>query len=332
MNKLMNDPNKFVDEMLDGLLQAHPSMVRTKDSSRAITRAVPPKSGRVGVVSGGGSGHLPLFVGYVGSGLLDACAVGNVFEGPNVDSCLAAIKAADAGAGVLCLYGNYGGDRMNFSMASEMCDLEGITTSTVLGRDDIASAKPELAEKRRGVAGIVFAYKAAGAAADAGGSLAQVAAMAQRAVDRTQTIGVAWAPCQLPGADQPNFQLAPGECEFGIGIHGEPGLWRAPLGKADEIVAEMIKRLLAEAPANSSGKVSVLINSLGATSPEELYIVYRATTRILKANGIEVVMPLVGRYATSMEMAGISVSISHIDEDLARLYSAPACCPFWTVA
>lgn len=332
MKKLMNAPAAYVDEMLDGLIAANPSLRKSEASARVVMRVEGARKGKVGVVSGGGSGHLPLFTGYVGKGLLDACAVGNVFEGPNVESCVEAIRAADGGAGVLRLYGNYGGDRMNFDMAGDMVELDGIETATVLGTDDIASASPQESAKRRGVAGIVYAYKAAGARAEEGASLAEVTAAAAHAVARTRTIGIALAPCQLPGADEPTFELAAGEMEFGMGIHGEPGIWRAPLKPADALVDEMLDRLLGETPADATGKVSVLVNSLGATPLEELFILYRRVRQRLEEEGLAIISPLVGRFVTSMEMAGASISLSHLDDELQRLYAAPAQCPFWQVS
>jgi dihydroxyacetone kinase-like protein len=326
MAQLMNAAEAYVDEMLDGLVAAHPTLIRA--GNRVVARANPDSAPRVGIVSGGGSGHLPLFTGYVGNGLLDACAIGNVFEGPNVQSCMEAIALADRGRGVLCLYGNYGGDRMNFDMAGEM--LDGIETATVLGTDDIASATPDRADTRRGVAGIIFAYKVAGAAAAAGKSLAEVAALAQRAVARTKTIGFALSGTTLPGKPAPGFTLAPGELEMGMGIHGEPGIWRDRLKPADALADEMLQRLLAEAPAGGK-RIVLLVNSLGATPLEELYILYRRFNAELSAHGYTIVLPLVGRYTTSMEMAGASVSISFLDDELEALLLAPADCPFWTV-
>lgn len=327
----MNDPNAFVDETLAGLIAANPSLRITGKSHRVVTRTNAVRQSKVGVVSGGGSGHLPLFTGYVGQGLLDACAIGNVFEGPNVDSCIEAIRAASAGAGVLRLYGNYGGDRMNFDMAGEMLDFEGIETTTVLGTDDIASAPVSETHKRRGVAGIVFAYKAAGARAEEGGKLTEVTEAARVAVERTRTIGVALSPCQVPGAAKPTFAIADDEIELGMGIHGEPGIWRDTLKPSDAIVDEMVERLLEDTPAGAGNKVAALVNSLGATPFEELYIMYRRLMQQLDKTGIEIVMPLVGHYATSMEMAGASISLSFVDDELQRLYAAPAHCPFWKV-
>lgn len=332
MKKLVNATANYVDEALDGLVAAHPELRRTGESNRVIARAGGVRSGKVGVVSGGGFGHLPLFTGYVGAGLLDACSIGNVFEGPNVQSCIDAMKVADGGAGVLRLYGNYGGDRMNFDMAGEMLELEGLESTTVLGTDDIASAAPAEAHKRRGVAGLILAYKAAGASAEEGASLAAVTAAARLSVARTRTIGVALAPCQVPGADRPTFALAEDEIELGMGIHGEPGIWRDKLKPADVIADEMLDRLLAEAPENPGNRVTILVNGLGATPMEELFILFRRARQRLDGEGIEIVRPMVGPYATSMEMAGASITLSFLAPELERLYAAPARCPFWRVA
>lgn len=331
MKKLMNAPVDFVDEMLEGLTVAHPALVRAGETGRVIRRASGARSGKVGVVSGGGSGHLPLFTGYVGSGLLDACSIGNVFEGPTVGSCMEAIQLADGGRGVLRLYGNYGGDRMNFDMAGEMLEGE-IETTTVLGTDDIASAGPAERKKRRGVAGIIYTYKIAGAAAEEGRDLAGVTAMAQKAVDMTRTIGVALSPCQVPGSDKPSFILGEDEIEMGMGIHGEPGIWRDRLKPADAIADEMIERLLADRPEGAGSRVSLLVNSLGATPLEELFILFRRARQQLEKSGIEVVKPLIGHYATSMEMAGASFSLNFLDDELETLLAAPCDCPFWKVS
>ncbi|MBB3149605.1 dihydroxyacetone kinase-like protein [Phyllobacterium trifolii] len=332
MKKLMNDPANFVDEIIDGLVAAHPALVCDGESKRVIRRAGGVRKNKVGVVSGGGSGHLPLFTGYVGHGLLDACSIGNVFEGPNVESCLDAIRLANGGRGVLRLYGNYGGDRMNFDMAGELLEAEGIETTTVLGTDDIASAGPEERGKRRGVAGIIYAYKAAGASAERGDALTAVTAAAQKAVDATRTIGVALSSCQLPGADGPSFTLDDEEIEMGMGIHGEPGIWRDKMKPADMVADEMIDRLLDERPRGASSRVSLLVNSLGATSLEELYILFRRAKGRLEQTGLEVIFPLVGRYVTSLEMAGASMSVCFVDEELDELLAAPADCPFWRVS
>jgi len=331
MKKLLNAPTAYVDEVLDGLTLAHPSLVRDGTAGRVIRRASGARSGKVGVASGGGSGHLPLFTGYVGAGLIDTCAVGNVFEGPNIDSCMDAIRLANSGQGVLCLYGNYGGDRMNFDMAGEFLEEEGIRTTTVLGVDDIASGSTDERHKRRGVAGLIYAYKAAGAKADEGADLDEVTRVARKAVEATRTIGVALAPCQVPTADKPTFSLGDDEIEMGMGIHGEPGIWRDKLKSADVIVDEMLDRLLAD-HSITTGRASILINGLGATPLEELFILYRRASERLRSERIDIVQPMVGNYVTSMEMAGASISLHVLDEELARLLAAPADCPFWRVA
>jgi dihydroxyacetone kinase-like protein len=332
MKKIMNDPAAYVDEMLDGLCMAHPeSYRRLGEDGRVIARASGPVGGKVGIVSGGGSGHLPLFTGYVGKGLLDACAIGNVFAGPSVGDCVDGMRAADSGAGVLRLYGNYGGDRMNFDMAGEMLELDGMKTTTVLVADDIASASRADQHKRRGVAGLVYAFKVAGAKADqSGASLSDVTQTARKAAGACGSIGVALTPCVVPEAGKPTFTIADDEMEMGMGIHGEPGIWRGKLASADTIVAEMLERLLADMDIGRGERVSVLVNSLGAIPHEELYILYRFVARELAAKGIAIVAPLIGRYATSMEMAGASLTFLRLDGELETLLRAPATCPFWS--
>jgi dihydroxyacetone kinase-like protein len=329
MKKILNDPFAYVDEMLEGLCLAHPRYYKRLGSAgRVIARAGGPVKGKVGIVSGGGSGHLPVFTGYVGKGLLDACAIGDVFSSPSVDQVAEAIHAANSGAGVLRLYGNYGGDKMNFDMAGEMVEMEGIQTTTVRVADDVASASPEEHAKRRGVAGLVYAYKIAGAKAESFSTLDQLTAVAQRAVDACRSIGVALTPCTVPSVGRPTFEISDDEMEIGMGIHGEPGVQRGPLRPADVIAEEMVSRLLADMPLKSGDRISVLVNSLGATPHEELYIVYRYVAKRLEELGIEIVMPLVGRYATSMEMAGMSLTFCKLDEELESLLKAPCDCPF----
>lgn len=333
MKKILNDPYAYVDETLDGLCAAHPEFYRRIGATgRAIARAEGTRAGKVGIASGGGSGHLPVFTGYVGRGLLDACAIGDVFSSPGADQMVEAIRAANAGAGVLLLFGNYGGDSMNFEMAAEIVDLDGIRTTTVKAADDVASAGPHEREKRRGVAGLIYAYKLAGAKAETMASLDEVTAVARKAADSIRSIGVALSPCIVPAAGKPGFQLSDTEMEFGMGIHGEPGVYRSSLKKADAIVDEMLERLLGDMPLASGDRISVLVNSLGATPLEELYIAYRQASQQLAARGISIVMPLVGRYATSMEMTGMSLSICKLDDELEMLLRQPCHCPFWQVS
>lgn len=332
MKKILNKPEDYVDEMLAGLTAAHPEYYKLQgDSGKVVVRAEPGQGGKVGIVTGGGSGHLPVFTGYVGKGLLDACAIGDVFASPSAEQMADAIRAADSGAGVLRLYGNYGGDVMNFDMAGELVDFEDITCSTVLLADDVASASPEEAEKRRGVAGMVYAFKMAGAAAEEGRDLDSVTAVAQKAADACRSIGAALSPCTVPQAGKPTFEIADDEMEMGMGIHGEPGVWRGKLQTADQIASEMMDRLLADMPLAHGDRVSVMVNSLGATPPEELYILYRTVKARLEDAGATIVMPLVGRYATSMEMTGVSFTLCKLDAELEALLNAPCDCAFWSV-
>ena len=332
MKKILNDPFSYVDEMLSGLCAAHPQYYQqTGEGGRVIKRPEAPVKGKVGIVTGGGSGHLPVFTGYVGKGLLDACAIGDVFASPSVTQMAEAIRAADGGKGVLRLYGNYGGDVMNFDMAGELVSMEGIETTTVVLADDVASAKADQKEKRRGVAGMVYAFKIAGAAAESGKTLGEVTRIAKKAADACRSIGAALTPCTVPQAGKPTFQIGEDEMEMGMGIHGEPGVWRGKLRKADDMAAEMCELLLKDMPLNRGDRVSVLINSLGATPPEELYILYRYVKRRLDDLKVNVVMPLVGRYATSMEMAGISFTFCRLDDELEAYLKAPAECAFWRV-
>jgi len=329
MKKILNDPFAYVDEMLEGLCLAHPQYYkRLGPAGRVIAQAGGPVKGKVGIVSGGGSGHLPVFTGYVGKGLLDACAIGDVFSSPAVDQVAEAIRAAHGGAGVLCLYGNYGGDNMNFDMAREMVEMEDIRTTAVRVADDVASAPLAERAKRRGVAGLVYAYKLAGAKAAQFATLEEVTASAQKAVDACRSVGVALTPCTVPAVGRPTFTISESEMEIGMGIHGEPGVRRGPLKPADAIAEEMLAYLLADLPLQRRDRVSILVNSLGATPPEELYIVYRCVARKLAGLGVEIVMPLVGRYATSMEMAGMSLTFCRLDAELEALLKAPCDCPF----
>ena len=330
MKKILNAPSAYVDETLAGLCAAYPSSYKLA-SARVVARASGPVPGKVGIVTGGGSGHLPVFLGYVGDGLLDACAVGNVFAGPRVADCMSAFQAADGGAGLLALYGNYGGDRMNFEMVIEELASDTFKCNSVRLADDVASAPVAERHKRRGVAGMVFAFKIAGACAAAGGSLAEVTAAAQKAADACRSIGVALTPCTVPESGRASFEIAATEIEFGMGIHGEPGIWRGPLKSADALTDEMLDLLLPELNLAKGSSTAVLVNSLGATPHEELFIVYRRIAAVLAGRRVRIVMPLIGRYATSMEMTGMSLTLMPLDGELERLLQAPADCPFWKV-
>ena len=332
MKKIINDPFAMVDEMLEGIILAHPDMLRLVGADkRAVVRADAPVKGKVGIATGGGSGHLPVFMGYVGQGFVDGCAIGNVFSSPTVDQMLAATKAISSGAGVLYLFGNYSGDVMNFGMAAEMAEAEGIHVETVLACDDVASAPKGQEAKRRGVAGIFYAYKLTGAKAETMAPLSEVKRIAEKAIAATRSMGVALSPCTVPAAGRPTFTLGEDEMEIGMGIHGEPGVRRGKLEPADRITSTLTETILADMALARGDEVSVLVNGLGATPQEELYVMYRQVHKILSGRGITVYRPYIGEYATSMEMAGASVSLCRLDGELKALLDAPARTPFVTL-
>jgi len=331
VKKILNAPADYVDEMLEGMTAAHPD-IYAQPKPRVIARAGGATDGKVGIVTGGGSGHLPVFTGYVGKGLLDAAAIGDVFASPSAEQMAESMRVANGGAGIVRLYGNYGGDVMNFDMAGETVELEDdIESTTVLLADDVVSAPPEEAEKRRGTGGMIFAFKTAGALAEEKADLAAVTEVAQRTADSCRSIGMALTPCTVPQAGKPTFDLGPDEMEMGMGIHGEPGIWRDTLKPADEITDEMMDRLLTDMPVGGGDRVTILVNSLGATPAEELYIMYRRAKARLEGDGATIVSPLVGRYATSMEMTGATITLCKLDDELERLLLAPCHCAFWTV-
>lgn len=330
MKKILNSPENFVPEMLDGLLKAHPDMLAYAEDIHSIVRADSPVQGKVGLATGGGSGHLPVFLGYVGKGMLDGCAVGDVFSSPSSDQMLAVTRRIDGGKGVVYIYGNYGGDVMNFDMAGEMADLEGIEVRTVLVKDDVASAPPEEAGRRRGVAGMVFAFKIAGAKADKGGSLDEVVRVTEKALANIRTMGVALSPCTVPMAGKPTFTIGEDEMEIGMGIHGEPGKKREKLQSADQIAERMTTAILEDLKPQAGDRLAVMVNGLGATPPEELYIIYRKVHEILTGQGLQIHRPYIGEFATSMEMAGASLTFFRLDDELAELLDHPAQTPFFT--
>ena len=331
MKKILNDPKQFVVEMLDGLLKAHPSQLdHAGDDLHCIVRAGAPHKGKVALATGGGSGHLPVFLGYVGQGLLDGCAVGDVFASPSAEQMFEVTKRIDGGKGVVYIYGNYGGDVMNFDMASEMADMEDIKVRTVLVKDDVASAPPAEAHRRRGVAGMVFAFKVAGAKAEQGGSLDEVAGAAQKALDNIRSMGVALSPCTVPMAGKPTFTIGEDEMEIGMGIHGEPGMKREKLQSADQIAERMALAILDDLKPARGDRLAVMVNGLGATPPEELYILYRRVYAMLAERGLKVHRAYIGEFATSMEMAGASLTFFRLDDELAALLEYPAHSPFFT--
>jgi dihydroxyacetone kinase-like protein len=329
--KLINAGADAVDEMLEGVIAAHGDKLwRPNGSPRAVIARQGPRPGKVALVIGGGSGHEPTFLGFVGKGLADAAAIGNVFASPPPQPAVDAALAANGGAGVLFMYGNYSGDVMNFDMACELLAMEGVETRTVLTTDDIASAPRGEREKRRGVAGNVFIFKAAGAAADRMAPFDEVVRIARHANDRTYTLGVALAPCSLPQTRRANFEIPAGEMEVGMGIHGEPGMRRGVLRAADDVVDEIVDAILQEMQPKRGGRVAVLVNSLGATPLMELYIMHRRVARRIAEAGLVQHVALVGPYCTSLEMAGASITMMHLDDELQSLLDHPCDCAMFS--
>ncbi len=329
MQKILNDPRAFVDEMLEGIILAHSDQLRLLPDASAVVRATAPVAGKVGIATGGGSGHLPVFMGYVGDGLADGAAIGNVFASPSADAMLEVTRVVNGGAGVLYVYGNYGGDVMNFDLAAELAGAEGIDVVTVLGADDVASAPRGEEARRRGIAGIFFLYKVAGACAASGAPLATVQRITEKAAAGVRSMGVALAPCILPASGVPTFDLPAGQMEIGMGIHGEPGVRRGPLETADRIAEQLTTAVLDDLPFERGDEVAVLVNGLGATPKEELYILYRGVHGILQQRGIRVHRIWVGEYATSLEMAGASLSLLRLDDELKPFIDAPVESPFF---
>ncbi|MGF6764686.1 dihydroxyacetone kinase-like protein [Paraburkholderia sp. GAS33] len=330
MRKIINQPDQFVDEIIESLLIAHPGWIKAATADRrALVRADAPKQGRVGIVTGGGSGHMPGFLGYVGEGLCSGVAVGNVFSSPSSEQIYEATKAVNGGAGVLYVYGNYGGDVFNFDLAADLAEPDGIDVKTVLLTDDVASAPSERSADRRGVAGMVFVFKCAGAAAERGDSLEEVARIAAKANNQCRTMGVGLSPTILPAAGKPTFTLPEGEMEIGIGIHGEPGTHRGKLETADEIATRLTREILRDLAAPKGSRVAVLINGLGATPLEELYLLYRRSAALIAEQGLTIARSYVGEYVTSLEMAGASITIMLVDDELEALLAAPARSPFF---
>jgi len=330
VKKIINQPQDFVPEFLDGLFKAYPNQLTYEGDVHCVVRSDAPVKNKVGVATGGGSGHLPVFLGYVGKGMLDGCAVGDVFNSPSAEQMLSVTRRIDGGRGVLYIYGNYGGDVMNFDMSAEMAEMDDIEVRAVLVKDDVASAPAAEADRRRGVAGMVFAFKIAGAQADQGGSLDEVAAVTEKALANTRSMGVALSPCIVPRVGKPGFTLGEGEMEIGMGIHGEPGIKREALRSADEITERITLALLEDLQPPSGSKLAVMVNGLGATPPEELYIIYRKVHELLGDRDLSVHRAYIGEYATSMEMAGASITLFTLDAELTELLDAPAHTPFFT--
>ena len=324
MKKFINDPYSVVDEMLEGFLAAHSRLIKPTNHPRGIVRRDAPIAGKVGVLIGGGSGHEPMFTYYVGRGMADGSVAGNVFASPPPDPILEVTRAVNSGEGVLYLYGNYAGDVLNFDMAAEMAEMENITVRTVRINDDVASAPKGEEAKRRGIAGDLLMIKVAGAAAEEMLDLAGVVGAVSRCSANLRSIGCALSSCIIPASGKPIFEIGEDEMEIGMGLHGEPGIVRAKLKSADEIAGEITQRIIADLPFKSGDEVAVLVNGLGATTDMELYILYRKVTHILADCRITLYRSYVGQYAVSQEMAGASISLLRLDDDLKRWIDAPA--------
>lgn len=323
MQRIMKNPDEIVDDMLRGFLKAHSGLVE-KTSNPRVVKARNIQPGKVGVVTGGGSGHKPAFIGYVGRNLCDAAAVGEICTSPTAAAFLDAFRAADQGKGVACLYGNYSGDNMNVKMAVKMARREGIEVKTVVANDDAASAPLDQREKRRGVAGEVLMWKAGGAKAAMGGSLEEVVNAAQKAIDQTRSIGIGLTPCTLPAVGHPNFEIREGTMEVGIGHHGEPGIEVCPLESADRMAQRMLDVVLPDGPFEPGDELAVLVSGLGATPVMELYVLYAEIESRLKAADYRIHRAYVGNYFTSLDMMGATLTVTKLDPELKELIDYPA--------
>lgn len=330
MKKLINDPKSVVEEMIDGYVKAHPNYVKQlSENDRSLISVTPKEKGKVAVLIGGGSGHEPAFMGYVGEGMADGVAVGNIFASPPPAPILEATKAIDKGAGVVYLYGNYAGDVMNFGMASEMAEMEDIEVEMVLASDDVASAPKEEKEKRRGIAGEFFVYKVAGAAADKGYILKDVAEIARKTNENTRTMGVGLSSCSLPQTGEPSFEIGENEMEIGLGHHGEPGIRKGPIDTADNVADQLMEEIFKDMPLHQHDNVAVLVNGLGSTPRMELYIVFRRVEEVLKEKGINIYRSYVGDYITSLEMGGVSITLTKLDDEMKEMIDHPVDCPMF---
>lgn len=316
MQKIINEPQAVVDEMVEGYVKAHPDLVATTDNPRVLKYAHAPVSGKVGIVTGGGSGHKPAFIGYIGRNMVDAVAVGEIFSSPPAQMFFDAFKAADSGKGVACLYGNYAGDNMNVKMAMELAKEGGIEVRTIVANDDVPSAPKDQRAKRRGVAGEILMWKVGGAKAAMGASLDEVVREAQKAIDNTRSMGIGLSPCTIPEVGHPNFAIEDGTMEVGIGHHGEPGLEVVPLETALQIGRRMTDIILPDLPFQRDDEVVVLISGLGSTPLMELYILYNEVARILGEKQIKIYRPYVGNLFTSLEMAGVTLTLMKLDGGL----------------
>lgn len=323
MKKFINDPYDTVDEMVEGFVQVHEQQIRKIDGVRTLVRKAAPVKGKVGLISGGGSGHKPAFIGYIGEGLLDAVAVGEIFTSPPPNACLEAAKAADSGEGVLILLGNYAGDVMNFQLAADLAQAQGIKVLQSVSTDDVSSAPKGEEDRRRGVVGSLLCWKAAGAKATAGGSLEECKEIADRVNANTRTIGVALSPCTVPAKGSPTFTLADDEMEYGVGHHGEAGIEKTKLTSVDEVVDRMARQIIEDLPFGSGDNIAIMINGLGGTPQCELYLAYRKAREVAEKAGMKVEISMVGEFFTGLEMGGFSVTFSKLDDEIKQLLQAP---------
>ncbi|SHM99624.1 dihydroxyacetone kinase subunit DhaK [Gracilibacillus kekensis] len=315
MKKVVNNVDQVVEEMLDGIVTAHSDSIKRIDNTTVLVRQDAPIKGKVGLVSGGGSGHEPAHAGYIGQGMLDAAVVGEVFTSPTPDQVYEAIKAVDSGEGVLLIIKNYTGDVMNFEMAAELAEVEGINVEKVIVDDDVAVEDSTFTTGRRGIAGTVFVHKVAGAIAESGASLTEVRAAAEKVIANVRSMGVALSACTVPAAGKSSFALDDNEMEIGIGIHGESGIERVPLQSADKIVERLLNQITADIDYQDS-EVAVMVNGMGATPEMELYIVYRHVAKLLAEKGITIYNKWVGEYMTALEMSGFSITLLKVDDQL----------------
>lgn len=324
MQKIINDPSTVVDEMLQGFINVHSDVVTTTENDRVLKYIKAPVENKVGIVTGGGSGHKPAFIGYIGRNMVDAVAVGELFSSPPAQMFYDAIKEADSGKGVAILYGNYAGDNMNVAMAMELAEDEGIKVGKVVANDDVPSSPLSDSKKRRGVAGEILMWKVGGAKASMGGSLEEVLAVAQKAINNTRSMGVGLSPCAIPEVGHPNFSIEPGTMEVGIGHHGEPGIEVTALETAAQIAARMCAVVLPDLPFTENDEVIVLISGLGSTPVMELYILFNEIKKIMDNKGIKIHRALVGNYFTSLEMAGATLSVMKLDDELKACFDVEA--------
>ncbi|MGL6184452.1 MAG: dihydroxyacetone kinase subunit DhaK [Clostridium chrysemydis] len=330
MKKLINNPNEVLQDMMDGMVFAHQEYLKKLDNFDVIVRK-DQKKDKVSLVSGGGSGHEPAHAGYVGYGMLDAAVCGSVFTSPTPDQVLEGIKATDNGNGVLLIIKNYTGDIMNFEMAKEMAEMEGIKVSQVVVNDDVAVEDSLYTAGRRGIAGTVFVHKIAGAKAETGATLEEVTEIANKVVKNTRSMGMALSSCIVPAAGKANFSLAEDEIEIGMGIHGEPGTHREKISTANEITDQLLDKILKDMPLDTGSEVAVMVNGLSGTPLMELYIVNKRVREVLNSKGINIHKTFVGEFMTSLEMAGCSVTLIKLDNELKELLDAKADTPAFKI-